>query len=104
MGSEPPNEALDEHLEHRSRNQTFQETHGGGEQVLEAASARLEEAEEEEGREKGDERRRPDGDDFFAQGVREFGVDDVAVERVYGEGARGRRRLFESSWGVSEGF
>ena len=43
--------------------------------------------EDEDGDEGREQRGRPDGDDLLAEGVRELGVDDLAVGEGDGEGA-----------------
>lgn len=92
VGTEAADEPFYPDLEDGGGDEALEEAHGGGEEVVCAAAAGLEEAEEKEGDKEGDEGGCPDGNDFFAEGVCELGVHDLAVLEVDGEGAaRGGR-------------
>ena len=72
------------------RTERHEETHSCAEQVLQTATTDLEEAEEEEWGKERNERRRVDGDNLLAQGIRKLRVHDLPVSEVHGKGPAGR--------------
>lgn len=85
MRAQAPDEPLDEDLEHGGGDEGVEQADDGVVDVPEGADADLHDQEDEDGDEGGEQRGRPDGDDFLAEGVGEFRVDDLAVGEEDGE-------------------
>jgi hypothetical protein len=58
---------------------TLQQAHIGGEPIIGTPSSDLEESKEDEGNNEGKECRKPDRNDFFAQGVCKLRIGDSTV-------------------------
>lgn len=89
MRTETANEPFEEDLKDGCCDQGVKEADGGIVDVPERSDADLADEEDGDGDEGSEECCCPDGDDFFAEWVCEFGVDDFAVLEVDGEGSGG---------------
>ena len=84
-------EPLDEDLEHGRRDERVEQADDAVVDVPEGAHPDLADEDHDDGDEGGQQRGGHDGDDFLAQRVGEFGVHDLAVRELHGEGAGGGR-------------
>lgn len=66
-------------MEHCGCDQTLQEPHSGGEEIIEAPSANLKEDEEDEGCGERNKGRQPDGNDLLSDWIGILRVDDIPV-------------------------
>lgn len=88
--AEATDQPLNEYLEDGGGDERVEKPDDGVVDVPEGADANLH-AEDDEDRDQGcHQRRGVDGGDVLPEGVGEFGIDDLAVAKVDGEGARGR--------------
>lgn len=101
MGAQATDEGFQEDLEYCRCDERVEEPDDSVVDIPEGADADLHAENDEDRDQCCHQRRGVDGDDVLSERVGEFGIDDLAVTEINGEGARRRRRGFVDLDGIS---